>query len=141
MTIYVLVEHDYEDTRIIGATKYHGDAIKYAAERNDQNTDNGNDVICEVEEFNTKNINTESAIMPNIRYVLLFDLDGKFDMINNWNFTYKDIYNVRKLIGSKCYVMEITFDYRVPESTVIEMATQKMAAIITQNEDEMNNEN
>lgn len=129
MKLYVVVESgnmEETDTRVLGATRYKNDAIKYAAERNDGTLYDGNDTICRVEEFESEDINTESKVMPKIRYTFIFDSSGKLLIVNDWSYTYNDYFSVRYPRVSKCYIMDISLDCNIPESAAKEIAQDKM---------------
>lgn len=137
MKIYVAVESgnlgEDEETRVLGATKYKNDAIKYAAERNDNNRLNFEDRTCQVMEFESEDINTESKTMPKILYSFVFDASGKLLLISNWSYTYNEYYSVNFLKASKCYIMSLTLDCNIPENAAKEIAQDKMNEYIKEN--------
>lgn len=130
MKLYVVVESgdfDFDgDKAVLGATRYKNDAIKYAAECNDNNAAINENRICHVQEFESEDINTESKIMPFIKYSIVFDANGKLLIVTDSSYTYNECFDIHYKKLSKCYIMSITLDYNVPESTAKEIAQNKM---------------
>lgn len=137
MKLYVVVEYGNFDNDVepvvLGATRFKNDAIKYAAECNDNNATNYEDKTCRVKEFESENINTKSDIMPLIKYSIVFDTDGKLLIVSDTIYTYNECIKIYHKKLSKCYVMEITLDYSVPESTAKEIAQNKMKEFLKDN--------
>lgn len=166
MKLYAVIQKntlratDFEP-RILGITKYPKDAKIYAALHNDfERRQYGKSAVytsldgyelCEVEEFDSNDLNAITDEVPKIWYRLLFEIDG--EMIDIWNdgYTFIDYSEVRydvtpdgdfenRRVKTVIYV-QMTVDSNIPESAIIEIAKEKVKKFIEENAKGNANEN